>query len=113
MCENLGMEGIVEEYKFHPTRKWRIDFAFPDIKLAIEQDGGVWAQKYGAKSRHFYGKGAIADMEKMNALAEDGWRVLKYQPNHIDFNQIKRIYDKLKENEYPCYNIYRSMMAYD
>lgn len=98
MCENLGMVGAVEEYKFHPTRKWRLDWAFPDIKLAIEQDGGVWAQKYGGKSRHFYGSGAIADMKKMNALAEEGWLVLKYQPNDIDFTQIKRIYEKLKVN---------------
>ncbi|HAT10302.1 MAG TPA: hypothetical protein DCS97_06855, partial [Planctomycetes bacterium] len=30
----------IAEHRFHPTRKWRFDFARPDIHLAIEIDGG-------------------------------------------------------------------------
>ncbi len=40
------------EYKFHPTRKWLFDFAFIDVKLAIETDGGIWM-----KGGHSSGKG--------------------------------------------------------
>ena len=36
-----GIE-IVKEFKFHPKRKWRFDYAFPFLMIAVEVDGGVW-----------------------------------------------------------------------
>ena len=30
------------EYRFHPTREWRFDFAIPAAHVAIEVEGGVW-----------------------------------------------------------------------
>ena len=30
------------EFKFHPTRKWRFDFAL-NKKIAVEIEGGVWS----------------------------------------------------------------------
>ena len=30
----------VREYIFHPKRKWRFDFYFPERKLAVEIEGG-------------------------------------------------------------------------
>jgi len=32
----------VREYRFHPKRKWRFDFAWPDCQVAVEIEGGVW-----------------------------------------------------------------------
>ena len=60
----------LREHVFHPTRKWRFDFAFPDNMLAVEIEGG-----YGG--RHQRG-GFKTDMEKYNAAAKLGWRVLRY-----------------------------------
>ena len=34
---------LVREYKFHPTRKWRFDFAHVATKTAIEIEGGTWS----------------------------------------------------------------------
>jgi very-short-patch-repair endonuclease len=79
------------EYKFCDDRRWRFDFAWVDKRLALEIEGGVWLSKFGKKSRHFYGAGAIADMEKYNFAAELGWRVLRYTPDKIDYNQISRV----------------------
>lgn len=74
------------EARFHPTRKWRIDVAVTGDSwgefrspLAIEIDGGVWLPK----SRHTTGKGFTADLEKMNALTELGWRVLRFTPQQV------------------------------
>lgn len=67
-----GLE-IVKEYKFHPGRKWRFDYAFPALRIAVEIDGGVWT--YG---RHNNAKGYIGDMEKLNAAASMGWLVLRF-----------------------------------
>lgn len=59
------------EYKFHPTRNWRFDFAWPSLKIAVEVDGGQWLARGG---RH----NTDADREKMNTAAELGWRVFRY-----------------------------------
>lgn len=61
------------EYKFCPTRKFRFDMAYPDIKLGIEIDGSVFAM-----GRHTRGTGFIADCRKFNIAASMGWRVLRY-----------------------------------
>lgn len=61
------------EYRFHPVRKWRFDFAWPTIKLALEIDGGTWA----GKASHASGSGIARDMEKINEAILLGWRVLR------------------------------------
>ncbi len=66
------------EFNFHPTRKWRADFAIPSAKLLIEVDGGAWSG-----GRHTRGAGFIADQEKTNAAACLGYRVLRYTPKRI------------------------------
>ena len=32
----FGAERVVSEFKFHPVRRWRFDYAIPEIKLAVE-----------------------------------------------------------------------------
>ena len=66
------------EYVFHPTRKWRFDFAIPSAMLAIEVDGGLFRG-----GRHNTGKGMLADMEKFNEALCLGWRVLRVGGPHI------------------------------
>lgn len=64
---------LVREYRFHPTRKWRFDFAHPEQKLAVEIEGAIWTQ-----GRHTRGSGFKADMEKYNEAALLGWKVLRF-----------------------------------
>ena len=75
LCKELINVECVKEYKFHDTRRWRFDYAFPEYKIAVEIDGGIW--QYG---RHNRAKGYIADMEKFNEAAKLGWVVLKFTP---------------------------------
>ena len=72
MAEVPGVE-VVKEHIFHWTRKWRFDYAIPDLKVAIEIDGAVW--DYG---RHNRPQGYINDMEKLNTAASMGWLVLRF-----------------------------------
>ena len=67
----------IKEYKFHPVRKWRIDYFFetPAKKLAVEIEGGVWV-----KGRHTRGSGFVKDMEKYNELTRSGIFLLRFQP---------------------------------
>ena len=51
---------------------------WPDQKLAVEVEGGVWTQ-----GRHNRGKGFMADMDKYNQAALMGWRILRFSGDHI------------------------------
>jgi len=62
-----------KERRFHPTRKWRFDFAWPDQKVAVELHGGTYAH-----GRHTRGPGFDKDREKINAAQMAGWIVLEY-----------------------------------
>jgi hypothetical protein len=42
MVISSGIQVPTREYVFAPPRKWRFDFAWPDIKLAVEINGGIW-----------------------------------------------------------------------
>ena len=66
------------EYRFNPDRRWRFDWACPVLKIAIECEGGVWV-----RGRHSRGAGMIADMDKYNWAALNGWMVLRYTPQNL------------------------------
>ena len=66
------------EFKFHPKRKWRFDFAFPDVKIAVEIEGGVWSG-----GRHTRAGGFTKDCEKYNAAALLGWRVFRFTSDMV------------------------------
>lgn len=68
-----GMTGWVAEYRFDSTRRWRLDFAFPSARLAIEVDGGV----HRIKGRF------AGDIDKHNALTLAGWRLLRFDAKWI------------------------------
>ena len=76
--EKAGIEGYERECRFDPVRKWRMDFAWPHRKLAVECEGGV--RKGG---RHTSSEGFTADCEKYNAAAIAGWRVLRFTAEQI------------------------------
>lgn len=88
---------IVKEHRFHPERKWRFDYAIPDLKIAVEVDGAVWTC-----GRHNRAAGYIADMEKLNTAASMGWLVLRFTTDDrfymTTFNLIETTI-KERENE--------------
>ena len=75
----------IREYKFHADRKWRLDYCWIEYKLACEIEGGLWCG-----GRHNRPASMIKDMEKYNALTELGWKLLRYTPQTLDYEQIKR-----------------------
>lgn len=62
------------EFLFHPTRKWRFDYAFPQLKVAIEYEG-IFG---GGKSRHTTVTGYTEDADKYNQAQALGWKVFRY-----------------------------------
>ena len=66
------------EHRFHPTRKWRFDYAWEDHRVALEVEGGVWVG-----GRHTSGAGFVKDVEKYNEAACLGWRIIRCQPREL------------------------------
>lgn len=76
------------EYIFHEKRKWRIDFAWVNKKVAMEIQGGL---HLGKKGGHTSIKGYKKDMEKFNRLNIDGWLLLLYAPYEEKYDEIKQV----------------------
>ena len=88
MCKAAGLGVPVKEYEFHPVRKWRVDYYFPRLGLAVEVEGGVWQQ-----GRHTRGSGFVKDMQKYNALAVAGIHLMRFQPKQMQSEAIVAIVD--------------------
>lgn len=84
--------GWEREYHFHPTRKWRFDFAWPAEKVAVEVEGGVWSN-----GRHTRGSGFIEDCIKYNEAVVLGWKVIRVTTemvrSGVAIDYIKRMGD--------------------
>ncbi|KFA99467.1 hypothetical protein [Vibrio sp. ER1A] len=74
----IGLPPYEQEYLFHPSRKWRMDYAWPDSKLALEVHGG-----HHTKGRHTRGLGFANDREKMNEAQLLGWIVIEVTTDNI------------------------------
>lgn len=80
----------VAQWRFHPTRRWRFDFAIGEHhgtwkmleienrKLAIEVEGGQWT------GGHKRGDAADSDCEKFNTATLMGWKVLRFTTNQVN-----------------------------
>lgn len=72
---------IQTQYLFHPIRKWRLDFAFPEIKLGVEIQG--------------YGEGHAAyasmanDHTKNNEAVLHGWNIIYLMSYQLQDHNIQ------------------------
>jgi len=80
LCEAHGLPLPQPEYNFSPTRGWRFDYAWIAQKIAVEVEGGIWRRGGGA---HSHPQNIERDIEKYNAAAVLGWRVLRVVPEKL------------------------------
>ena len=80
VCRAAGLPAPVAEYAFAQQlgRRWRFDWAWPGYRVALEINGGAWIG-----GRHVRPRGYLADMEKLNTAAADGWTVLCATPDDV------------------------------
>ena len=76
--ERAGLPAPVAEFRFHPVRRWRLDYAWPDGFVALEVEGGVWS-----RGRHTRPTGFLKDMEKYNTATALGWAIIRCTPQTI------------------------------
>lgn len=62
----------IREHRFHSRRMWRFDFAWPELMIAVEIEGGTTIN--GA---HVRPAGYRKDCQKYNEAALLGWKVIR------------------------------------
>ena len=104
----LGDDGLTPfetEYPFAKSlgRRWRFDLAWPDIRVAVEIEGGIFG-KGGAEGNkpcdlcgqtqrgaHGSTTGILRDIEKYNAGVMMGWRIYRVPTNAINHETVQQI----------------------
>lgn len=61
------------EYQFDEKRRWRFDFAFPALKIAVEYEGGIFMAKGGHNST----AGMDRDIKKYTRAQVLRWQVIR------------------------------------
>lgn len=62
------------QYLYVPGRKFSADFAWPEQRVLVEVQGGVWVDKSG----HSGGTGIKRDNERLNFASINNWRMLRF-----------------------------------
>lgn len=87
LCRDAGWPEPLTEQRLIPGRRFRCDFVWPEQKIVVEVQGGVWLPRGG----HTGGKGQIDDMWKLNALTLQGYRVLQVTPKQVTDGELRRL----------------------
>lgn len=72
ICDRHDLPTPILEHRFHPSRKWKFDYAWPTFWIALEMEGGA----YSGHGHRSVGK-FLKDIEKYNMAAVMGWRVIR------------------------------------
>ena len=78
-----GLPVPVCQHRFAKPRRWMFDFAWPQMMVALEIEGGSWVS-----GRHVRGSGFIADCEKYSTAASQGWRIVRVVPEQITVSEM-------------------------
>ena len=89
-----GGPELVQEYRFHPVRKWRLDYYHAPTKTAVELEGGLYSN-----GRHTRASGYQGDIDKYNAAAMLGITVLRLGTGQVDHQHVTEIIDYIKAKE--------------
>lgn len=80
----------IPAYQFDLVRKWKFDFAWPDVHVAVEIEGGIWRGRGRGSltagntgGAHSHPLNILRDIEKYNHAARAGWRILRFTPDMV------------------------------
>ena len=91
----VGLPVPEREYRFASPRRYRADFAYPEKKILVEVQGGIYTR--GAHSR---GTGLERDYEKINLAQLNGFMVFQFSRKMIESGEAITVLEKaLKENK--------------
>jgi very-short-patch-repair endonuclease len=65
---------LESQIPFHPSRRYRLDFGFPEYRVGVEINGGIFSRRGG----HSSVSGLLRDYEKARECVLQGWAVLPF-----------------------------------
>ena len=93
----LNSVRCVTEYRFNPDRRWRFDFAWPELLFAVEVEGVTYEG-----GRHQRVEGFENDLDKYQSAMLRGWcvyRVTRKQIKNLDaLNTVQTMVERLSRN---------------
>ena len=87
IINSYGIPQPTREYKFD---RYRFDFAWPPLKIAVEIDGGIFIG-----GDHVRGAGYERDCRKNNLAQLEGWVVLRATSNTVGSDEFIRFLIKM------------------
>ena len=88
------LTGYVREAQIIPNRKFRYDFYFPEHRLCVEVQGGVWSN--GAHSRP---TGIKRDYEKSNLCTQYGFKLLQFDVKAVKSGEALQVTEQILTNQ--------------
>jgi hypothetical protein len=85
LLTHLGAPAFVRQYHFHPLRKWSFDFAWPELRVAVEIQGGTFI-----RGRHVTAQGYWGDRIKVNAALRLDWKVFELVAADVEDPRVHR-----------------------
>lgn len=97
LCRSEGWPEPLAEQRLVPGRRFSCDLVWPVQRLVVEVQGGIW----NARGGHTGGVGQRDDMEKLNLLQLEGWRVLQVTPDWVQKGQLRDLLRRVFANRRP------------
>ncbi len=91
LFKSLGGWGLVKEYKFAESRRFRFDY-YHLSGVSVELEGGVWT-----RGRHTRPSGFLNDMEKYNLAASMGILVFRIPSHDISTKRLSPIIETINK----------------
>jgi len=87
LWESIPGPALEFNYRVHPVRRWRTDWAHPASMVAVEIEG-----RGHQKDSRYYG-----DIHKYNAMAEMGWILIRLTSDMITVQELEKIIERIRE----------------
>lgn len=84
ILERSGLGGFVREYRFHPTRRWEIDFVWEDEKVALEVEGVNHYRSNDHPGEHRSVEGFARNCEKYSEIALAGYLLIRVTTDQVE-----------------------------
>ena len=90
MWEAIGSPAYVTELQVVEDRRFRFDYAWPDERVALELQGGIYL---AGKGGHVAPKRFQNDCDKLNHAARAGWRTCKLATGMVTPENVQLVKD--------------------